>query len=40
MHDVIGFEDMCGDRLCKEMGCKMNNKQGVIVTRGFKPFSY
>ena len=29
MHDVIGCEDMCADRLCKKMGCKMNNKQGV-----------
>ena len=23
---VIGFEDVCGDKLCKKMGCKMNNK--------------
>ena len=25
-------EHMCGDRLCKYIGCKMNNKQGVIVS--------
>ena len=31
MRDVIGGEDVCGDRLCKEMGCKMNNKQCVTV---------
>jgi len=23
--DVIGCEDVCGDRLCKYMGCGMNN---------------
>ena len=27
MRDVIGCEDMCGD-----VGCEMNNKQGVIVS--------
>ena len=32
MRDVIGCEDMCRDRLCKKMGCKMNNKQGVTVS--------
>ena len=32
MRDVIGCEDMWGDRLCKQMGCKMNNKQGVTVS--------
>ena len=32
MRDVIGCEDMCGDRLCKYVDCKMNNKQGVIVS--------
>ena len=30
MRDAIGCED--GDRLCKYIGCKMNNKQGVIVS--------
>ena len=29
---MIGCEDMCRDRLCKWMGCKMNNKQGVTVS--------
>ena len=29
MRNAIGCEDMCGDRLCKYIGCKMNNKQGV-----------
>ena len=24
MRDAIGCEDMCGDRLCKNIGCKMN----------------
>ena len=32
MHDVIGCEDVCGDRLCKLFGCKMNKKQGVAVS--------
>ena len=32
MRDAIGCEDMCGDRLCKYIGCKVNNKQGVIVS--------
>ena len=26
MRDAIGCEDMCGDRLCKYIGCKMSNK--------------
>ena len=32
MLDVIGCEDVCGDRLCKYMGCRMNNKQCVTVS--------
>ena len=33
MRDVIGCENMWGDRLCKYMGCKnLNNKQGVTVS--------
>ena len=24
MRNAIGCEDMCGDRLCKYIGCKMN----------------
>ena len=31
MSDVIGCEDVRGDRVCKYMGCKMNNKQRVTV---------
>ena len=31
MRDVIGRDDMCGDYAI-EMGCKMNNKQGVTVS--------
>ena len=32
MHDVIGCEDACEDRLYKQMGCKMNNEQCVTVS--------
>ena len=32
MRDVIGCEDVRGDRLCKYMGCKMNNNQGVTIS--------
>ena len=34
MRNVIGCENVCGDRSCKQMGCKMNTKQGVTVSCG------
>ena len=32
MRDMIGCEDKCGDYVMQIVGCKMNSKQGVIVS--------
>ena len=31
-HDVIGCEEVCGDRLHKQRGCKVNDRQWVTVS--------
>ena len=36
MRDVIASEDVCGDTLCKYLGCKMNDKRGVTVSCKFE----